>query len=484
MRRPIHRNRQAPLNVCWQCISEDIVSAEIRADQPRRTCSYCRTRRAAIRIDDLARRVDPVFQNIVGEAEAGFVVRDGNPDWAPNGEYPSQIMTEILEADTDEIGRDLVSALAERHRFHVNDGGFDYYDDTSDIYTILGAEDDWFGRGWESFCDELKHQRRFFLDQSAHVLDEIFGPILREEWPPGSAIRTIGPDTDHTHIFRARDANERGEQEKIYRQRRRQLGAPPPGVAGSGRMNAAGISVFYGSFDRDTCVAELRTPVGGFAIVGRFEILRPLRVLDLTRLEADPERMSYFDEHYAQRMAYSAFMRGFHAEIRRAVIPGRETLDYLPTQVIAEYLWSRAEPGIDGIVFGSAQITDSANNVVLFPNAASVEGADEETERKIRYFHHRPARTDEDADEDEQHDRDMVTFEAPAADNANAPAHDPNDEDNWLADLWEPINAVPDPGPALRIGDHDVWRMRVDGIRYVTHPIHVEFDEWEDHGMF
>lgn len=121
-------------------------------------------------------------------------------------------------------------------------------------------------------------------------------------------------------------------------------------------LNAAGISVFYKSFDRDTCVAGLRTPVGGHAIVGRFEIRRPLRVLDLT-----------LDRHYAERMVYDAFMRGFHAEIRRAVVPGRETLDYLPTQVIAEYLWSIVDPTVDGIVFGSAQITGSANNVVLFP---------------------------------------------------------------------------------------------------------------------
>lgn len=468
-------------NVCWQCISEDLVSAEIRAEQPRRTCGYCGSRRAAIRIVDLARRVDPVFQNIVGEAESGFVMRDGDPDWAPDGDLPSNIMTEILEADTDEIGRDLVSVLADHYRGEVNDGGFDFYDDTSDCYAILDAEDDWFGRGWQSFCDELKHQRRFFLDQSAHVLDEIFGPILREEWPPGGAIRTIGPNTGQTHIFRARPANDRAEQERIYRQRRRQLGAPPPGIAGSGRMNAAGISVFYGSFDRDTCVAELRTPVGGYAIVGRFEILRPLRVLDLTLLEADPEPLSYFHAHYSERMAYSAFMRGFHAEIRRAVIPGRETLDYLPTQVIGEYLWSRPNPGLDGIVFGSAQITDSANNVVLFPQAASVEGADDESERAIRYFHHRQARADDDADEDDRLDRDMISFEPPPAEAENAQAQNPGDDDNWLAGLWEPVVAVPDPGPALRLGDSDVWRMRVEGIRYDTHPIQADFSDWEDH---
>ena len=38
-------------------------------------------------------------------------------------------MTEILEADNDTIGHDLVSELSERHRFDVNDGGFDFYDE-------------------------------------------------------------------------------------------------------------------------------------------------------------------------------------------------------------------------------------------------------------------------------------------------------------------------------------------------------------------
>ena len=163
---------------------------------------------------------------------------------------------------------------------------------------------------------------------------------------------------------------------------------------------------------------------------------------------------------------------------------GRETLDYLPTQVIAEYLWSRAEPGIDGIVFGSAQITDSANNVVLFPNAASVEDADEETERKIRYFHHHLARNDEDAAEEDQQDRDWVTFEPQSGADDDAPANDLNDDNDWLAGIFEPVDRVPDPGPALRLGDNEVSRIRVDGIRYVTHLIPVEFEEWEDYGRF
>lgn len=57
-------------------------------------------------------------------------------------------------------------------------------------------------------------------------------------------------------------------------------------------------------------------------------------------------------------------------------------------------------------------------------------------------------------------------------------------DDSWFAGLFEPIGPVLDPGPALRLGDNDVRRIRVDGIRYVTHPIQAEFSDWDDHGMF
>lgn len=53
---------------------------------------------------------------VVGQAPAGYVVRDGNPDWAPDGEYPSFFLTEMLQGDDEAIGRELVAILAERSR--------------------------------------------------------------------------------------------------------------------------------------------------------------------------------------------------------------------------------------------------------------------------------------------------------------------------------------------------------------------------------
>jgi hypothetical protein len=64
----------------------------------------------------------------------------------------------------------------------------------------------------------------------------------------------------------------------------RHLGSPPSGAAAAGRMNARGISVFYGANDPRVALAEVRPPVGSRVAVARFEIIRPLRLLDLTAL--------------------------------------------------------------------------------------------------------------------------------------------------------------------------------------------------------
>src|SRR6185437_12614815 len=152
---------------------------------------------------------------------------------------------------------------------------------------------------------------------------------------------------------------------------------PPPASATAGRMNAAGISVFYGSSDATTCVAELRTPVGGSAVVGKFEVIRPLRLLDLTKIGDGTNLVSKFHPQYFKIASHQNFIRGFHAEIRKPIIPGKESLDYLPPQIVAEYLWSKAKSPVDGLIFGSSQVSGDRTNIVLFPNASLVEqGAD------------------------------------------------------------------------------------------------------------
>lgn len=212
----------------------------------------------------------------------------------------------------------------------------------------------------------------------------MLGPILEAKSSVKLGIvKLIAPGDAESIIYRARHANNPHERLSIYKRPIQNLSAPPPALNSGGRMNAAGISVFYGSFDRLTCLAETRIPVGGEAIIGRFELLRPIKVLDLTRLEYFLVEVSYFAPNFEEMFAYEDFIRQFHTQLRKPVIPGREHLDYLPTQFVAEYLWNQTICPLDGVVFGSSQITNGAKNIVLFPRAINVLGYDGEQDRAI-----------------------------------------------------------------------------------------------------
>ena len=39
-------------------------------------------------------------------------------------------------------------------------------------------------------------------------------------------------------------------------------------------LNAEGIPVFYGALEKDTCVSEVRAPVGSNVVLARFRLLR------------------------------------------------------------------------------------------------------------------------------------------------------------------------------------------------------------------
>jgi hypothetical protein len=74
-------------------------------------------------------------------------------------------------------------------------------------------------------------------------------------------------------------------------------------------------------------------------------------------------------------------MATFMNEIARPCLPNDEHLDYVPTQVVSEYLthlhkfkWGDKEMTIDAVIYRSAQ-NGNGKNIAIFGGAANVEGA-------------------------------------------------------------------------------------------------------------
>jgi hypothetical protein len=150
-----------------------------------------------------------------------------------------------------------------------------------------------------------------------------------------------------------------------------EIGSPPWQSAPAGRMNASGISVFYGATNVDTALAEVRPPVGSRVAVARFELIRPVRLLDVEVLREVFVEGSVFDIGYLRKLERATFLGRLSERMTRPVMPDDEPFDYLVTQAIADYL--ATEMNLDGMIYPSAQKELPSANVVLFQHAARVQ---------------------------------------------------------------------------------------------------------------
>ena len=135
-----------------------------------------------------------------------------------------------------------------------------------------------------------------------------------------------------TKVYRARIKENDQEFEH------RDLTSPPNEIAGNNRMSPAGISFFYGSLDWITSLYEVRPYVGDEVIIGEFEVIKNLFVLDLTlKIDArksifNPEYCFHYEEYY------KPFLRYFTNEISKPIRQSICDLEYVPTQVFTEFI--------------------------------------------------------------------------------------------------------------------------------------------------
>jgi hypothetical protein len=226
---------------------------------------------------------------------------------------------------------------------------------------------------WRSFENLLKTEARFFSRTAANHLTSIFEGIDELQTRGGRPLVVdAGPKTDFHTLYRARIFRSDDKLEAALNRPDIHLGPPLAPWAAAGRMNARGISVFYGANNQRTAIAELRPPVGSRVAVAQFEITRALRLLDLTALGDVPVTASIADFGLAGRTETAVFLRSLSERIMRPAMPDGEPFEYLATQAIADFLATDASVSIDGIIFPSMQVAGDTLNVVLFHKAARV----------------------------------------------------------------------------------------------------------------
>ena len=258
--------------------------------------------------------------------------------------------------DGDRLLRDLLEASAPSA-----DGGkdparipLDRFGPDSPL-RLIGADDQGdreFDRSWEAFRYYVQHGYRFFdTSDSDETRADILQPLV---WLLESLERVL---PKHFTLWRARIPKD-GDKPHEFLTWADRLGPPPPRDARAGRMNPAGISFFYCGDSMDTCLAEVRPPVGATVWVGKFSLWRELRIVDLTQVP-ELQAGSIFDREYDPEIRWvHPFLDGFIRDIRKPVLSEGESLDYVPTQVLSEYL--RVQ-GFQGVAYPSSQLCGGTN---------------------------------------------------------------------------------------------------------------------------
>ncbi|MEZ1842143.1 RES family NAD+ phosphorylase [Pseudomonas putida] len=343
--------------VCYQCVHDPFLGRQIRRRGTSSHCSLCDSKRKCVPLDEIVSRVSEILGTYITEGEHVWRWNDGRIDHQ-EGDSIDYWVSEIFGCDNIEpIVDEVCSRLSS------------YSDDTNYRRQPFRPND--IGHQWCEFQEGMKHGVRFFNDSAKDFLGWIFKDL--DKYSASSdeqaVVRLLTPE-DAPPIYRARTCMSFENVAEITGNPAQKLGAPPKERAGEGRMNPAGVPAFYGAFERKTCVAELRPPVGGTVVSGEFRLVREVKVLDFGRFEkADLGPMpSFFDAKYHSKLGRRDFLRYLHDAITVPVLPGAER-DYLTTQVIAEYLATHCKPRIDGVIFKSVQESEGSN-IVLFSHAA------------------------------------------------------------------------------------------------------------------
>lgn len=364
--------------ICADCVGEPYLKREIKSKGKAFVCSYCSGKRKTIQLDELCRYVNQAFEDHYEPAGYGY---DGEPkgegvvdviQGAAGIDYdPACDLQAVLEDQYGPVGKD---AVIEDNPYSEE---VSYQERGISIYEYMEE--------WDRFRKSLLTEARLFNGEAESILGRIFDGIEEYGARHGKQVFVdAGPGKRIKAFFRARAFHSDEKLKAAIARPDVDLGPPPSQFAIAGRMNAHGIGVFYGATHCGVAIAEIRPPVGSRVLVGRFEIIRSLRLLDVGAMGAIRAKGSLFDPEFVRELERAAFLGTLSQRITQPVMPDDEPSEYLVTQAIADYLATRTDPVLDGILYPSVQQNGNRKrNVVLFHKSSCVAELDLPTGSRI-----------------------------------------------------------------------------------------------------
>lgn len=371
--------------LCFKCVTEDYLSGKIRKKGKRARCDYCGKSRRSFLLDEIADQVESAFAvhyyrtSNYPDSYQEMKLRhcESSYEFDRDGETTTDAIINATGVAED-VASDLQIILSDRYFDFDSAAMGEEVEFSADAqYAIKSANHSELSQSWDKFERSLSIEARFFNQSAVKHLKSLFeGADALTTYSGRPTIVSAGPDTQLKSLFRARVFQSDDELETALTKPDRHLGSPPPRLAAAGRMNARGISVFYGAESQTVALAEVRPPVGSQVAIARFDIVRPLRLLDLIAFDEVVAKGSIFDPEFIRVSEKASFLRTLGQRLSRPVMPNDEALAYLATQAVADFLATEPKLNLDGLIFPAVQAAGGGRNVVLFHKAARVRMLD------------------------------------------------------------------------------------------------------------
>jgi len=358
-------------HVCTGCVDDYALQAAVgAAEDAEATCDFCGNSPAA-ELDVLLEAFVNGLRTEYGNADNEGVYYDGR-----EGGYQGAV-TE----DTWDLVGEFWDVL-------TGDGLLDAVRDAMHDTTWVEVDfhqprrDEALSASWNRFCEAVQYQTRYVFwlrrdeaeEEQARWTGEILATHILDE---------LGELIDDLGLLRPLPAGHR-----LWRARQHPLptiawGASALGTAPreratqANRMSPAGIPMFYGAENPETAIQEITVRASEkdkWVTVGAFETSQPSTVVDFTNLPATP---SMFDLERVYQRRPLLFLHKFVAQLSQ---PARaqeyEQIDYVPTQIVTEYLlriFAKGQP-VAGLLYPSA-LTGDTSAVLDVPHDNCVDPA-------------------------------------------------------------------------------------------------------------
>ncbi|WP_321344476.1 HEPN-associated N-terminal domain-containing protein [uncultured Draconibacterium sp.] len=352
----------------------------IKKNGVKEVCDWTEEESTCILMSDLVEFIDKRIQTDYVEpyyAGAGY----DKEETFYEDRFPGLFVQSSLEVLTDHLVDTPFEILK-----YIADRLSEEYWTRKELYEPLQGELD--AQNWEKFKYLIKHKVRFMFFNESEKHET---PSYESYSDPYTILKKFR-DAIFTHeLIVEIEANKLDiYRARMHKRQKRQLnftelGPPPEEIAQANRLSPAGITMFYGALEEETAIIEVLdiNKPDYFITTGRFSNLKALRLIDFTQLNW----ISIFDEANEKKRETYVLLSQFLEDLTKPISnDGSQHIEYIPTQVVTEYLKSSFNSDLNqeihGLIFPSTK-RKGHENVVLFFNGQNVTNDKNELDKYL-----------------------------------------------------------------------------------------------------